>query len=225
MPIRQDIRSFSTLLQDVSTLHVVSRLQRSKGPTPEELIEQAKRDASRQGHSEGYAAGLGVGRELGLKQGHTEAYSRAYKEATEKCTRELSELFSILATHVAQVNAEIPEWFEQAEDQMTDRTMTILKRLLASELSLGRGHALEIVRECLAEITHSDHIRVRMNPFDSIVVSQHRDELLALAPQLLDIVFVDDPSIEGGCVIESEGGVIDARLDTRLALIEGDLAA
>ena len=169
--------------------------------------------------------GMSEGREAGIKQGHAEAYDRAYKEAKAKWDDELGDLFGILAGHVGAVNAEIPKWFEDAENAMTDRTFAIIERLLATELSMGRDHALEIVKECLAEVTHSTRVRVRMNPFDSVVVSQHRDELMAMATQLDDIDFVDDPSIEGGCVVESDGGSIDARLDTRLALVKGELAA
>jgi flagellar biosynthesis/type III secretory pathway protein FliH len=225
MPTRQVVRPFASLLEDVNSLHVVSRLQRSRGPSPEEVVEAARQEAFHQGHMEGYMRGLSEGLADGKKQGHQDAYGKAYAEASEKCDRELSELLSILSTHISEVNKELPVWFENAEKQMTAKTLTIVKRLMAAELALGRDHALAIVQECLAEVTHSSHIRVKMNPFDSIVVSQHRDKLLALAPQLKDIDFVDDPSIEGGCVIESDGGAIDARLETRLAMVEGDLAA
>ncbi len=225
MPQTHVVRSFASLLPDVNNLHVVSRLQRSKGPTPEEQVEMAKDEARQLGQMEGYMAGLENGRRDGLKSGYEEAYAKAHAEATEKCNRELEGLFSILAGHVAAVNAELPKWFENAEEEMTDRTMTILRRLLNAELSLGRDHALEIVKECLAEVTHAHNVRIRMNPFDAVVVSQHREQLLALTPQLKNIDFVDDPSIVGGCIVESEGGAIDARFKTRLSLVEGDLAA
>lgn len=225
MPQRQHVRPFSSLLSDVATLHVVSRFERNRAPSPEEIAEQARHDGFHHGQIEGYMAGMSEGREAGIKQGRAEAYDQAYREAKAKWDEELGELFGILAGHVGAVNAEIPKWFEDAENAMTDRTLAIVERLLACELHLGRDHALAIVKESLAEVTHSTHVRVRMNPFDSVVVSQHRDELMALATQLRDIEFVDDPSILGGCILESDGGSIDARLETRLEIVKGELAA
>jgi len=225
MSTSQVVSPFSALLQDVSTLHVVSRLQRSKGPSPEEQVETAKQEARKIAKVEGFKEGLSSGHAEGFKQGYDEAFAQAYQEAADECNKRLDEMFGSLNQHVAAVNAEIPKWFENAEELMMQRTMEIVKRVLASELEIGRDHALAIVKESLAEITHSDHIRIRMNPFDSIVISQHKDELMALAPQLKDIEFVDDQSIRGGCIVESHGGAVDATLDTRLTIVQGDLAA
>ncbi len=72
-------------------------------------------------------------------------------------------------------------------------------------------------------MTHSRHARIRLNPFDGAILQNHRTELLAASGSLRDIELVDDPTIVGGCVIETEGGLVDATTETRLELLSTTL--
>ncbi len=219
------IRPFSSLLTDVHSVVITSRQRKNQGPTAEELAERAYEEAQAKGRIDGYAAGKKEGYDVGLMQGHELGHMQAYAEFTAQ-NKELFERISTDLEHrVAQVNTEIPAWFERAEEDMTDLAMEIVRKILASELEMTRDHAKHIVREALSEVTHSQQVRVRLNPFDSVVVAQHRDQLIAASTNLRGIEFVDDPSIIGGCIVESDGGNVDARIDVRLELIDEDFAA
>ncbi|MCB8932711.1 MAG: hypothetical protein H6534_04640, partial [Chthonomonadaceae bacterium] len=57
---------------------------------------------------------------------------------------------------------------------------------------------------------------IRANVLDAPALSRHREELAALAPSLRQVDIVEDPTIRAGCVIETDGGVVEATVEQKL---------
>jgi flagellar biosynthesis/type III secretory pathway protein FliH len=75
-----------------------------------------------------------------------------------------------------------------------------------------------IIREALTALGQVDDILVRLHPNDYAVISGNPD-LMTIATRTR-IRFDSDVTIaQGGCLIESENGLIDARLEKRLGKI------
>jgi flagellar biosynthesis/type III secretory pathway protein FliH len=88
--------------------------------------------------------------------------------------------------------------------------------LLAKELRTDPAAALGLAREALAEVTHAESARIRVNPFHGAVLRERMPELLAASESLKRIEVVDDPTVAAGVIVDSAGGVIDATLPTRV---------
>ena len=183
-------------------------------------LERRRQEAAelgfKQGHAEGFRKGTVEGYDLGREQGLKEAYETVIGEQ-----REVIEQFNAaLQTVVDQANAKIAAWFEEREIAMSEVALEAVRRLLSSELATSRQSALAMTQDALAEITHANHIRIRVNPFDVPILEQHRSLLLSSIATLRDIELVPDGTITAGCVVESEGGVVDTRLEVRQAALE-----
>jgi flagellar biosynthesis/type III secretory pathway protein FliH len=57
-----------------------------------------------------------------------------------------------------------------------------------------------------------------LNPYDSPVVKEHLNEIQAVAQSVRRVEVFEDPTLEGGCRIESDGGAIDATIRGQLEL-------
>lgn len=176
-------------------------------------------EARRRGYEEGVQRGIEEGRLIGQAQAHSEAEESLRGQVHEALAEFCAEL------QVIQQRAErsLPEWCAATEEQLTLCAPALVRRLLSAELQLSRESTLAIVRQAVQEITHSQHARLRINPFDLPLLEQNRAEILAAATSLQSIEFVEDPSLLGGCAIETAGGVVDASLDRRLTLLQGEL--
>jgi len=83
-----------------------------------------------------------------------------------------------------------------------------------------------IVAEALEAARHQRDIIVRVNPQDLATIEQARPHLVTLLERAPDLKLRSDPTIgRGGCIVETEVGVIDARLETQLQAIERALLA
>lgn len=190
------------------------------GPELEELRAQAREE----GHLEGLEAGRTAGHEEGFAEGFVEGqaqgYAQARAELLQQESAQIAAFGEALQAKVDDLNATIADWYATREQAMTDMAMQVVRGILSAELQISRQSALAIVQEALSEITHGSHARIRMNPFDVPIVQGRNAELVAASSSLRDIDLVEDRSLLGGCVVETEGGVVDASIDTRLVLVE-----
>jgi flagellar assembly protein FliH len=175
--------------------------------------------------TKGYEAGLERGLQEGIERGVALAHQQAHEEALQMHALVLAQFKSDLESVVAGIQEAMGRWCDGAEEQMTDLVSDIARTVLVSELSLSRDSITSIVREALLQVTHSRQARIRVNPFDVESLREAKQELMACASSLRELEFVEDPAIVGGCVIETEGGVVDATLDTKLASLDEEIDA
>ncbi|HJZ86950.1 MAG TPA: FliH/SctL family protein [Polyangia bacterium] len=107
-----------------------------------------------------------------------------------------------------------------------------LRRLAVRIASKILGHALEldptlvvdICAQALRGATEQREIVVRVHPDDLPAIEQARPQLRAALLKARDFTLRPDAGVgRGGCIVETELGSVDARLETQLAVIENAL--
>ncbi len=158
----------------------------------------------------------------GRQDGYDEGFAQGKEEGREAMIAEMrshvSDFCQELDQQAEKFRAEVEEWYAASEQKLSELAAAIAAKVLAAELSENPERTLGIVREALAEVTHATRARIRLHPFDASAIRENKQLLLDAAPSLRKIEIVEDPLLTRGCVIESDGGVIDASVRTRLEL-------
>jgi flagellar biosynthesis/type III secretory pathway protein FliH len=220
-PIYQGSSKAEPFLPTLNRVAVVTAKNRGKSPL--QIIEEARETAVKTGEKLGMDRGHASGFIAGFEEGKLAGIKESKQELSEEMADQLARFSADLNKVTERLQVEIGRWFEDSEEKMTDLAIVAVRKLLAAELAISRESALEIVKEALQDVTHSRHARIRVNPFDSLILKDHRQELMNAAGSLRDVEFVSDPKIAGGCIIETDGGVVDATLETKLGLLEDSL--
>jgi len=98
-----------------------------------------------------------------------------------------------------------------ADAELRQLAVRIAEKILGRELAQSPEAVVDVVRTALAAAATRKHIVVRVHPDDVAAVRAARAELTVHA----------DPGVaRGGCLVDTEVGTIDARLDVQLAAIE-----
>ena len=191
-------------------------------PTPDldALRAKAQEDGFCAGYLEGQSAGTERGFAEGRRAGWEEGVERGRQEVRAAQDDALEGFRAALEASAAEVGPAVDRWRESVEGRAADLAMDAVRALLAAELAIGRPDAMGIVREALGFAEGAVRAVVRLSPFDRAALAERREEMLAACAGLRDVELVDDRSIEGGCVVETEQGVVDATLPTRLSLLE-----
>lgn len=176
---------------------------------------RVRQEAVESGHSDGYRAGYAAGFEAGRERGTRQARDAADARYAEEIAAFVT---GIDETSQAMLDA-IQRWYGLAEESLADLAIVIAERVIAAELSASRETVVGIAHDALSEVTHATEARIRVNPFDSDAVRGRAKELLIAAGSLRSVEVVDDPTVVSGCVIETDGGVIDATITTKLRTI------
>jgi len=108
-----------------------------------------------------------------------------------------------------------------AEAEMRTLAVRIAERIVRRQLELAPEIVVDVARAALDEVRGRHDLVMRVHPDDVAVLEQARPGLLARLSVSAHILIRADAAVgRGGCVLESEVGTVDARLETQLAAIE-----
>lgn len=166
-------------------------------PLTAQQLEEIEAAAYQEGRERGYEDGLNAGRD------------EMHKQAAR-----LRGLIEQIARPLAQLDDEV-------ERALVDLSCAVARRLLGEELQAAPERVLALARQALAALPADlRELRLFLHPDDAALV---RGQLLP-PPEVAEFRVLDDPQLaRGDCRVHSESACLDARLDTRLALLAGAL--
>lgn len=147
-----------------------------------------------------------------VEQESERSKSQGREEGREEGLGEVSEL--LLKAH-----DEKDKMFEGLEKSIVNLVYDISEKIIGKELREREGAILDLIRQAL-RAAMGQHIVIMVSPADYENVRQGQAALMQVLDASRTIQIRHDESVKpGGCVIETEVGTIDARLETQLAAI------
>ncbi|MBS0643365.1 MAG: hypothetical protein JSS43_26175 [Proteobacteria bacterium] len=140
-----------------------------------------------------------------------EARAAGVEDATEEIQ---DRLFAIAE---ASVNA-----ISRTEHRIIDMALQIVRRIIGSldEVDV----AARVARKSLALSAHSSFIRLRVAPGAVEALRERLDPILPATLPAASIEVVGDTRVRaGGCIMETDAGLIDATIDSQITAIERGL--
>lgn len=122
---------------------------------------------------------------------------------------------------ILELNAARARQIEESRTQLLALSIKLAEKILGRELATRPDAFGDLVLEAMRGLPpQSGKLRIHVRPADLEAVRTQRLRL-AEAMGHDEIEWIEDAAIEmGGCVIESEVGIIDARLETQLRVLE-----
>jgi len=128
---------------------------------------------------------------------------------------------SEVLSELAKARAERQRLLAGMQHDVVALALDVARKVIHREIGQSPEIVAEICSRALTRLVSARALEVRIHPEDLPVVEDRREVLAANAVAGANLEFVADWSVErGGCVIESESGRVDARLDTQLAALE-----
>ncbi|MDY7034120.1 MAG: FliH/SctL family protein [Thermodesulfobacteriota bacterium] len=163
-------------------------------------IQEAKKRASeieREAYEKAFAQGEQAGIEMGRKK--VEPVIHSFHEILE----DLSSLRERI--------------YEKSEHELIKLALVISRSIIHQEITLNREIVLNTVKAALQNAIEVGGIKIRVNPFDMEFIRQCRPQLLSSTEGIKSITIEEDKSIlNGGCVVETDFGDVDARIENQI---------
>ena len=131
--------------------------------------------------------------------------------ANEAKIKELEAKFSASAAKLDEQYAKFDEFLKKSEDELGQTAIKIAKEVIEKEVSTASSQiAHHLAGSLIKELSDVKNIEIRVNPEDSDYLREQfsKNERVKVCS--------DDAISKGGVVIISEGGNIDATMQTRL---------
>ncbi len=102
--------------------------------------------------------------------------------------------------------------------------VAMAQRIIQNEIQKNPEPTVKIIRSALKMAIGQDHLKIKTHPEDSETVRVILKDEISDTDTDKKVEVVPDRSIQrGGCLIETDFGTIDARIEQQLALIEDEL--
>lgn len=148
------------------------------------------------------------------QEAHREGCAKGQAEALDEMRRRLEPLEVFLGEACRRVASAHQAIMMNAESELIDLAIAVAERVLRSELGTRREAVVPIVRAALEAAGSRKVMGIRVSPGEYEVLAEHRGEFVG---SLESARLIADPAISsGGCVVEVEAGLIDARLESQL---------
>ena len=113
------------------------------------------------------------------------------------------------------------EYLAANENTLLTLAVRIAEKLINEELRTAPDTVASIVKEALRSTRRARKIAVQVHPDDADIVQKHLAALRAPAAAGREIEIVPNDSLSrGDCMVETDIGIIDARLETQLKNME-----
>ncbi len=108
--------------------------------------------------------------------------------------------------------------WQRQEGEMVALALDIAKQVIKTEVSQNPAVVHAVLANALRRITDKDNVRVRVSVSDAPRVKEAREDLMEIVDGLRFIEIVEDRRVgDGGCVVETNAGTIDAKIETQIA--------
>jgi flagellar assembly protein FliH len=157
------------------------------------------------------------GYQAGYVQGYLDGEREAQRLLTQRADDEREAYREDLKAFLLHIEAERQRAWEEIEPQVIGLVFELAQKVIKQEVTASREVALSMIKNALRRVAESGTLRIRVHASDLETVRSHREDLMSLLDGIPHIEIIEDRRVgAGGCIVETEAGNIDARIETQL---------
>lgn len=154
-----------------------------------------------------------------------EVAREAEKEKEKGFQEGFQEGLVALNQHIAAIDQELKKIREDVQKKILPLALTAARKIIGEELRTYPDRIADIVLTALKPVTQHRRITIYVNKADLEFVEASRPKIKMLFEHLENLSIQERSDIEpGGCIIETEAGIINAQLENQWRAMEAAFA-
>jgi flagellar assembly protein FliH len=157
------------------------------------------------------------GFEDGLEKGSADGEKAGFEHASGK----LAPLLDSLRNALLQLKNIRAETYHHIEKEVVELALAIARKVVCREIQMDPEVVVCVARQALARIDDPGKIKIKMSPADLQFLNESRYRLSELIGNIDNVSLEAEENIHsGGCIIETNLGEIDARIENQIQAVE-----
>ena len=146
------------------------------------------------------------------------AKQEGYQAGIDKAVEDIAELKSKFSEFYAYKD----ELFNKVSECIMDISLEVAKKIIKKEIEVDKEATISIIKGALEEVNRTENkITLKVKPQEVALVKDKLPEIFADNSFEAKIMVVPDNNIsDGGVIVETSNGLIDASIETQVAIIE-----
>ena len=165
------------------------------------LIDETGREIEEKAYAKGFARGEKAGIESGNEK---------IESVVNRINKGLSELRKIRQ-----------DIYLETEQEIVKLAMAIARKIVCNEIRVNKNAVVNVVKEAVKKVDGSERVKVKLSIKDFQFINNEKPAIIDKITNIENVGFEMDESIsDGGCIIETESGDIDARIEKQFQAVE-----
>jgi len=145
------------------------------------------------------------------KEGHDAGYNEGFKKGEDAAKLEFSPFLETIHELIADLTVFRKNMYDKGEREMVELVVSLAKKVIHFEFSTRDDAVQEMIRLAVQSVLDRESMVIKT---DKGYAESFRPELHHLFSEIKNITFEAHSGVErGGCVVETNFGVVDARID------------
>lgn len=189
-----------------------------EGPDREEIIAEAEKEAQQIiSEAQNEAEKIKEQAQQQVDQRIQQQIEKEVRAVREEQTEAFEEAANEL---LEQFEAAMDDQLDRLECQAARLVAGIVEKVIAQKVAADDQIVVEVTRQALRQLEDAHSLTVTVHPDDKETLSEQKEQLRKVAGGLEDIQVSTDEDIQsGGCLLDSDGGEVDARIESQLMAI------
>lgn len=188
-----------------------------------QLVETAQAEAEGL-RTQAVEAGRRSGRTEGLLDAEAEIQKRSDDRLDDIIRDRLKTVIPALESVARAMEVERARWLTEWEASAIRLSVSIAEKILRRQLDAAPECGQEAILAAVKQITGQPHMRLQLHPGDIERLGERAADVIGSLASCAEVTLVANEEISpGGCVIETQHGVVDAQIETQLERIASEL--
>ncbi len=149
--------------------------------------------------------------------GYEHGFNQGLISAKEECVPLINEVLSMRE----QMIDERSRLYSDFEKDMVKLSLEISKKVIYEQLSEDDEAFVKLVQSTVQKVRGVDFAKIWVSPVDHARLADLREALLSGLKSIKDVDILRGDSIKSlGCIVDTENGVLDGGVETRIAQIQ-----
>jgi flagellar assembly protein FliH len=150
-----------------------------------------------------------------------DGFNRGRQEALDQAKLEFEGLMNEARNVLQQAMVGREGLIRSATGEIARLALRVAERVIGHEVNINEDVVLHTIQAALEKIKARESVVVRCNPADAEYVRMNKDIFTRMVEGLKQFDVQGDAKVErGGCIIETNLGNVDARIQTQLAVLQ-----
>lgn len=164
-------------------------------------IDETTREIDKKAYAKGFARGEKAGIESGNEK---------FESVVNSINQGLSELIKLRQNI-----------YLETEQEIVKLAMTIARKIVCNEIRVNKNAVVNVVKEAVKKVDGSERVKVKLSSKDFEFIKSEKSAIIDKITDIENVGFEMDESISGGgCIIETDSGDIDARIEKQFQAVE-----
>jgi len=152
-----------------------------------------------------YAKGFARGEKAGIESG-----KEKFESVVNSINKALSELIKIRQ-----------DIYLESEQEIVKLALAIARKVVCNEIRVNKDTVVNVVKEAVKKVEGNEKVKVKLSCKDFEFIKNEKPAMIDKITNIENAGFIMDESIcDGGCIIETESGDIDSRVEKQFQAIE-----